>query len=200
MAVPPAARSASIGIQAGAPGAADRLVRGEVDRLQAGEVADRSQRDHAAAVVQFGLATQVAGALADGMAVRLRHDQRHLRVEAEGARVVHDQRHRPSGALDDRARGGAIGGQEQDVQLGCRVLVERRGGHRSIAVADGRRLGTEGAQRGGGQARIGQDGEEDAADHAAGARHADGWPVAHEAIRGAKRIGRSPANRRPRSA
>ena len=134
----------------------------------------------AAAVVQFGLAIRLPRALAGRVGVRLGDDQRNVHRQAEGARVVDHQRDRCARAGHDLAALWAVDGQEQDVQLVGICVVEHVDRDRRAAVLDRvPLLVAEGAQALGRQARIGEDGAEDAADDAARAGNADGWPTIH---------------------
>ena len=74
---------------------ADGLVGGQIDRLQAGQVADRRERDHRRGGRAVRVGDQVAAvAIAGGMRVGLGDDERNAFGQAEGARVVDHQRDR----------------------------------------------------------------------------------------------------------
>ncbi len=73
----------------------------------------------------------------------------------------------------------------------------RSTGHRSVAVGDRAASEPKARSAAGRQAGIGQDGEEDAADHAAGAGHADHRPVAHDGLRSGANEDRPLAGEQP---
>ena len=203
-----AAASAAVGARSATnastrpAGPTHRLVGGHVHRLQPGEIADGGEGDHGRRGRAVRVRHQPPGVADQRDGVGLGHDQRNSGVEAVGARVVDHERNGSGRALHQRPRDLAVGGQEQDVELGGRVLVQHRDRHLGPVVGDRAGIGPEGAQEPGRQAGIGQDGQEDAAHHPAGAGHPtnghsgmDWLPVGPLMT-----IGRSPRTSRARSA
>ena len=194
-------RSASKGLEPGAAGAADRLVRGQVDGCQPGQVADRRQRHDGGGRRAVRVGDQVArrresaAPFASGTTSGTSGSRRKaLELSTMSGTAA-------AGSFGDLPRGGGISrARNRTSSSARRVLVELPDRHRAVAEGDRPRFGAVGAQRAAGRPASARMERKTLPTTPRAPATPTTRPVAHRPATGANRTGRSPARSRAKSA